>query len=413
MSEIKTEQGVIFREPELSEQSIGEYITGCEEVAVRFHTITENIISAGKKPVVLIPSRGAVPIFLLAHQALKSLDEVHPLVDPSQTNYYPKRVFEFLSDGRIIQHNQSDESQVDVVLYPFTADVSYEKNGEEWLARKLRESCARAFLDLVSLGKEYPEDLGWYYFLMGKMQRELHDDQKLSPGEIVAELKNYQGVQNSQIVLIDTVISGRAAQDITGAFAALGHKVAPILAVDTRGGGHFQTQRRAEIERSMAWDFMGGQSPFVEFPLITEDKGAALLGVAAINFANFNRPAFFRDADLRFRSDFLPQSCIWTLPPGNLRQVYIDSFHTFLGICIKKAMGEEIPNMAEFQTQVGPLISSHGVASEKEVRLLVSKIDKGCVAKETSSHIVSITLTDRQAEDWAKEFANNLFKNTS
>ena len=397
---------VLNQEQELSERAIEFYVKGCEGVAVNLYTTVENIREAGKKPVIVIPSRGAIPIFLLALEALRGLG--HFLADSQEVAYYPRKIFQFLSHDRIASIHNPENSQVDVIIYPFTADVTGEK-GEEWLARKLRESSARATDDLVFKGDQYPEDLSWYYFLMGKLQKELHSDKGLSPAELVDAIKHYPGVTNGQIVLIDTVISGRAAQDIVSAFAGLGHRISPVLAVDTRTGGHFQAHRRAEIDRAMLWDYLGGESPYVQFPLITEDKGVALLGVSAVNFANFNKPGFFRSIDSRFRDDYLPQSCLWTLPPDIFLETYIQSFYQFINLCVKKANGESLGDISEFQNETHKLTSSHGNIEEREIRLL-TRAEAGSTAKETSSHIVSINIPDKQAKEWVREFSNTLFQ---
>lgn len=407
------------KEKKFSEEAIEQYIEGCSEVALALHSITENIRESGKKPVILIPSRGAVPIFLNARESLKRLDNDHFLVDPRRVGYYPRKIFEFLSQNRIdIDKNgesidkNPQTAEADIILYPFTADVSTEQQEVEWLARKLRESCTRAFYDVVFKTGQYKEDLSWYYFLMSKLQKDPNEAQGLNPESIIEELRSYNSAENSQIVLIDTVVSGRASEDIVSGFASIGHKVVPILAVDSRSGGHFQPAKKAAIERAMSWEYLRGQSPFIEFPLITEDKGAALLGVSAVNFSNFNEPGFFRQIDPRFRSDFLPQSCVWMLPPTSERALYSQTFNSFMDLCIKKNNGEPLGDLVEFQHQLKPLISSHGEMGEKSVKQIVH-FENGISAKETASHIISITLPQKVAKDWVREFAVSLFKNST
>lgn len=403
-----------IREPEFSEEWIARYVEGCSEVALTLHTVVENVRSAGKKPIVLIPSRGAVPIFLIANEVLRRMDSTHTLLDPKRVSYYPRKIFEVLSQDRINKISDGQDitanppvSEIDVVLYPFTADVSLEMNGEEWLARKLRDSCSKAVYDLVFKTDQYPEDLGWYYFLMSKLKKDSQCSPKLNPDEIVRALKDYPGAENGQIILIDTVISGRAAQDIVTSFASLGHKVAPVLAVDTTGGGHFQKVREAEINRSIAWEFIGDQTPFIHFPLITEDKGASVLGVSAINFANFNQARFFHDNDKRFKPDFMPQSCIWTLPPGSNCEYSLSTFHQFIELATKKAGHEVLGDIADFRGRLLPLIHTHAAPDDKDLRATI-RTDNGLTAKETASHIISLWLSEKQAQEWVKEFANFL-----
>ncbi|MDO8498166.1 MAG: hypothetical protein Q7S44_00005 [bacterium] len=404
------------RETDFSHESFRKYVEGCTEVALGLHSVVENIRAKGKKPVILIPSRGAVPIFLLAHQALKGLDPNHFLLDPNKVDYYPSGIFELLSRNSIAQSafskslgGDSGGPGADVILYPFTADISLETKGEEWLARRLRESCAKAFCELVFKGNEYPEDLAWYYFLMGKMREDPQDPPSLRPKNIVSDLKNYKKGDGAEIVLIDTVISGRAARDIVSSFAALNCKVTPILAVDTRGGSRFQASKKAEIEATMEWEYIGEQTPFKEFPLITEDKGAALLGVSAINFGNFNQPGFFRSADKRFKNDFLPQSCVWDLPPNALRSFYLDLFYNFLDICREEAVDQHTTDLIAFEEKLKPFLGRVGDVSESEIKKIV-KLKQSSTGKESASHIVSVTLTPEEAREWVKDFAEDLFE---
>lgn len=407
------------KDSELNPETIAQYVEGCSEIGVGLHTVVEHIKQAGKKPIVLIPSRGAVPIFLLAHEAIRSLDPSHFLLDHSKVGYYPKGIFSLLSGGSLAEGmiggqeilNNKQPTETDIILYPFTADVSAEQNGEEWLARRLRESCARAFCELVFKNNEYLEDLEWYYFLMNKTKEINCNGSRMNPKQIVDLLRFYPKPTDCEIVLIDTVISGRASQDIITAFAALDQRITPLLAVDTRGTNRFQAARKAEIERTMSWEYMGDQHPFIEFPLITEDKGAAFLGVSAVNFSNFNKPGFFRSVDNRFKHDFLPQSCIWSLPPSRFGQEHLNLFHKFLDICIRKCRGEEIQDLPDFVRMVKPYLDRQEV-DDADIRKIVQLKGNGAIARETASHIVSVKIPDSEAQEWIHDFASYFFPKT-
>lgn len=365
-------------------------------------TAVRNIIAAGKKPTILIPSRGAVPIFLIAESILESLDPDNVLVDPQKTSYYPSNIFEYLSNGRIGTAHPG-ESEVDVILYPFTADVSTEIGRETKLAETLRTSCVRAFLDITLPERSTSLDLKWYFFLMSKMRQY----PGLVPETIVGSLKSIPRGKDREFVLIDTVISGRAASNITGAFESLGQPVTAILAVDTSGDRRFRKSLKAAITRNVRWTYMGKESSFVEFPLISEDKGAALLGVAALNFSCFNEPGFFNRVDGQFSPDFLPQSCVWILPPPPHGEVYKRAFHAFLERCLNNGNGQ--PDWAKSSHAIKSLIVQRGSLTENEIRAMIT-CKKWTTARETSSHIVSIHLTRQEAEDWVRQFAATLNK---
>lgn len=390
---------------ELSVENLSLYMLGCEEIAARLDSTIDKIIKKGQRPIILIPSRGAVPIFLQAKRILNELDPENSYLSDKNVNYYPNGVFEYLEGKE--PKNQSPSAKVDVVLYPFTADVSSE-GAIEWLAKRLRESCARSVLELIGQNPA-TKDFAWYKFIMRKLNEDTEDAASVRPKNVIESLSELPLPAHPQLILIDTVISGRAANDITSAFETLGHSVVPLLAVDNVNQGKFQQRRKSEIEASVPYDVIDTKGPFVEFPLISEDKGSALLGVCAINFANFNERGTFSKVSRDFSDQFIPQSCVWTLVPLYLRKMYIDTFRKFLEISWKIYQGEEV-NQEEFrelQVVAHELTSTHTNPDQKEISAFVSSAGKPS-AKETASHILSIKLPDDIAQDWIKEFVNKL-----
>jgi hypothetical protein len=399
-----------------SRANIEAYKAGCEQVAVTLDDAINGVLKEGKKPTILIPSRGAVPIYLIAAAMLGAVDNQHILLDKERTRYYPDRIFEYLSDGRI-QENGPVEPEVEVILYPFTADVSSEGK-EEHLARQFRYSATRAYLDLIS-GDRSSLDLNWYFFLMSKMESRAYKDHELTPAGIIESLTSLKPSDNRQTILLDTVISGRASSQILESFNDLSHPALPILVVDElEGSNRVQPKFRRTIEENMAWyQYMAKseEDALIKFPLITEDKGAALLGVSAINFGNFNETGYFHSADSRFSRDFLPQSCVWALPPSDevsssrasLRDVYIGAFHKFLDRCVP-VEGQDLTEEEwdKALRDIRCLTGSHGGSIDFKVIRAMAKVDKETTAHESSSHIVTIQLTPRQSLMWAREFAS-------
>jgi len=404
---------------EITRRSLEAYISGCEELAVRLDTIIEKVGEGGKRPVILIPSRGAVPIFL---EAKRFLDELHGEASPlngKNARYYPKGIFDFLEQKGTDQPDNL--TTVDVILFPFTADVSLENTDDEKLAKELRVSCARSVLHLVKRMNGGRQDFEWYKFLMKKLKAHNGDPSHLNPNQIVESLESFLPNPDSQIILIDTVISGRAAHDITGAFYNLGDPIVPLLAVDTVKGSKFDQRRKAEIQDTFKrdlWKFLPDGNPynlFVEFPLITEDKGAALLGVMALNFIDFNEDKFFNKVNATFLPDFKPQSCIWTLPPPSSRRLFLSNFREFMDAAwnckqesLESIKDDFIRRLAE---QSRTLTSSHPVPTHREISEIL-KLSKDAVLKESGSHIVSVSLPRSVAKTWVQEFASHLSANS-
>lgn len=267
------------------------------------------------------------------------LDKKDPLA-PDNTRFYPPQIFGYLFGECISQEVPPPaKSLVDVILYPFTADVSGQPDDDSArkLAAQLRRSASRALLDLIS-GERGSLDFNWYIFLMGKTN--LH--------YVPQSLEEIPTDQNRQIILVDTAVSGRAAYDITLALNELGHLPNCILAANNLGGRKLQPNLITAISCQ-------SECYLCEFPLVTEDAGAALLGVAAVNFSDFNQPGIFHKIDSRFPPGFLPQSCIWALPPPPLHQIYQEAFHGFLKYCYNP-LG--VSNWPEVKQRITQLIKS-------------------------------------------------------
>jgi len=397
---------------ELSLDNLEAYIGGCEEIAVRLHDTIQKVLEQGKRPVILIPSRGAVPIYLLVRRFLNEVEGEDCCLSDRNIHNFPEGIFSYL-EGKKPKKNEEGPGKVDVVLFPFTADVSIEPKGDERLAQLLRNSCARSVLEIVAGADFKSYDFAWYEFLMNKLSLNERET-LLKPKSITTSLENYPKSEDPQIILIDTVISGRAANDITEAFVSVGHPVIPLLAVDSTKGGKFSRGRKAEIERTIPLEYWHEKGHFVDFPLLTEDKGAALLGVVALNIRNFNEESFFHQVNKRFRTSFTPQSCIWTLPPRD-RERFLLNFRRFLETtwqCRSSATKGQIDigDITTLRAESFELTSTHPAPSIDELRQMI-QVPSDTEAKETKSHIVSIKLPEETAHAWINEFVNERARN--
>lgn len=368
-----------------------EYKKGCEEIGVCIYDRVQEAQREGKIPTILIPSRGAIPIFLVAYMSLcELLQSSLPFNCP--VKFYPSPIFEGFGIYNTSEGNEKGPF-VDVVIYPFTADVSLEpKKGEE-LTRQIRFSAAKGVIDLL-MGERNSLDLLWHFFLLSKFNPK--------DREVAESIKRIPPSQNRQVILVDTAISGRAVSDITFAFRQFGYPCDSIVAVDNRGKLQKDSERII-VSASRKHDF-------VEIPLsLTEDKGACFLGLTAINFSNFNEEGFFsRINRTTFPFDFYPQSCVWSLPPPILRGRYLGCFIKFLN----GLLNPDNIDWSDFGEEVRLLSDSHREFPIERFGELEELFPSAQIIRaiELPSHIISIQLNPKQAEEWGREFLRKLIK---
>ncbi len=271
------------------------------------------------------------------------------------------------------------------------------------LAAQLRQSSVRAFIDLI-LGDRTSIDLNWYFFLMGKMKQITPID----PQRILQSLRLIEQRTDREIILVDTVVSGRAATNITTAFKDLRIPIESILAVNNLGGSKLQARYKNEIQRNLTTanevDGIIRTAEFVEMPLVSEDKGASLLGLAAVNFANFNTLNVFAKRTKRFSERLLPQSCLWILPPLEFNEQYKIAFSNFLRRCRRQELTADWQDILKM---IDHFMNQRGPVPIKEIQSLVS-CKEGVEAFETASHIISVTLTSREEQEWITNFNSRL-----
>ncbi len=87
----------------LSRDNLEAYVEGAEEIAMHIDDKVKRILDRGKRPTILIPSRGSVPLFLLARGTLAHELNPNIWVNSQAVRYYPQCIFTYLSDGAISQ----------------------------------------------------------------------------------------------------------------------------------------------------------------------------------------------------------------------------------------------------------------------------------------------------------------------
>jgi len=407
MSENIPELSSKIEESIFSEKELADYRIGCENIGIQLAESVKRIRQDGKIPTIVIPSRGAVPIFLMALNFLDRYKENE--ISESKLNFYPTKFYDELIGDSYSEKKKTKE--IDVVYYPFTADVSFaqERISAE-IDRKIRKSAVVATLDLL-YGDKKSLDLKWYYFILNKLNKTAFEGFLAKPSEICESLSSIKKNDKREIILIDTVLSGRATSQITEEFNKLGHPITPLFAVDNIKSG-FRGDYRNKIRENCKSTYMENlEDNFIHMPLISEDTGASLLGVNALNVSTFNQEGIFNKyMPSAFQEDFYPQSCIW-IPPSvsKAHNSPGDAFSWFFSVLCQQDIFFDIP---EENKRLLALATKYYLTKDgRKIIDVDKKIFPSSKIKDinkTRSEIIEVDLEDPEARRWIREFATSL-----
>nr|QBM01311.1 hypothetical protein [uncultured archaeon] len=253
----------------------------------------------------LIPSRGAVPVFLGSLFALKYLGKTE--------ESYKKFVERMTAPASIREgilpktiERKAEDNDIEILPYPLTADVNVERYNKgaknDFYSTEIRKFSVQVLKNFFKKPYERLEDPHFKFFSNILTKIEKRD-------RLALEYATYPQVKN--LAMIDTVISGKASSTILEAFGK--EKIYPtsFLFVDQNGekikpeygvklgygkfGGmdHLLYQKRdgkpargrdgkaikteIEIDRRKI-------KPYDVNRIMTEDTGSALQGVSAVTY---------------------------------------------------------------------------------------------------------------------------------
>ncbi|MFH1248648.1 MAG: hypothetical protein V1660_00660 [archaeon] len=244
----------------------------------------------------LIPSRGAVPIFLGMTYALKYLgkeSKTHQdVLDRMAAPLTIKRgLIPNAKEGRKIT-----DKDIKILPYPLTADINmtkYESDASnDYYSRAIRESSTKVIKSFFKEPYERIKDPYFRFFseIINKIEKR---------EQLALEYTTYPKINN--LAMIDTVISGRASTTILNAFGEQGVYPQTFLVVDRKGekvNKEFQYQLgykkcdkdceyfayQKKMGRTIKEDINIDRRK-IEFydvnRIVTEDTGCALQGVSA------------------------------------------------------------------------------------------------------------------------------------
>lgn len=300
-----------------SEENLLSYGKACTDVAYN--------LSIRHFDTLLIPSRGAFPIFLGAIKALNYLSEIfddHGEIDGFKDIYHrlsPTIPVNGWLNKYLPKENRvkEDERRINILLAPFTADLNL-KNG------KINE------LDIIKQVRGYWSNVTRSFFLSKEERREniyfkSYVDTILrfieGRNELAISYENFPKAKSS--VIIDTVISGRASSTILNYMDGLGIDPYSILVVDSNGE-KLKSPFKIDLERRQ----YSGEGSKVRFVytnrIVSEDEGAALEGIIALVYPS----VMIRSLDLKEKK-FLFGAGSWYYPSAG-DEIYSQNFDLFM-----------------------------------------------------------------------------------
>lgn len=380
-----------------SEENILGYANACINLAL-------DMPESKRFDTLIIPSRGALPIFLGMFHALPkfSWNENH------------KRFYEGLCVQEIMQpllpqnsrlNDCLDNNEIKVLLLPFTADLKLHKSELEEIeyTRKTREYWARVALSFMRSPQNRVKD-PYFKVFTDLILRDIENRGKLAEA--------YERFPRARdLGLIDTVISGRASNDILQAFDQLSltediEGASPdcllpqsFLIID-ENGAKLKSKFSVYLNRKKA---TGATNLYYMPRIVSEDEGASLEGVAAIVYPSIMEAS----KKLLFGNrEFFVGAGSWYIAP---QSPYKQNFHRFMDLIYKaidakyakdyqdnpskevEIFRAALPEFVKYASEVDILTKHH----ESLSKVGWPYFYEPRTVYETGSHVVHIGFTDK------------------
>ena len=321
-----------------SDENLRKYAGACFSLATDMAEVWEK----KRFDTLLIPSRGAFPFFLGMIYALNKIGK--EFGEPYNSFYkglsIQKAFSSIIHDDLEVSH-KVEESDIKTLLIPFTADLNFKrptnKRFEDDYVTKTRRYWARVTSSFFSSLEERIKDPYFNSFINITLN-EIEGRRRVS--EMYRDFPKIE-----RFAMIDTVISGRASNDILRSFSDLSESkenpnLVPysFLIVDNNGE-KLQSSYRLYLESIGAQNGM----EFYKVPrIVSEDQGASLLGIASLVYPSVMRSS----EDTEFNGEeFFVGAGSWRLSNDLGRDhSYIGHFNKFMKVIyegIKSELNEE------------------------------------------------------------------------
>lgn len=387
-----------YLESEFSEANISYYAEACRDTAWR---MIEMIMDRGGEPItVLIPSRGAVPFIIGAIKAIKE--------DPG-INKFVKEAFgtanfvelPSLSCFDLVRDTSEAPGKplVRMLLLPFTADASFygeEVRNEKDLVGDMRRFMTRVASEILFIApqKRTSQEFQLYLNFLKEVE---------GRNGLAQFYEEFQPVKRGEPVLyIDTVISGRASDTIVDEFERLGvntgfradSQLVPLLVVDNYGlslGPRF---------RKYVDQFSATKSVLKVPKILSEDRGAAFLGITAVIYENLITTATNSHPEC---GDLAPCFGAWHDVPSKDALLFKGVFKQFIELIGQKISGRDenfTEKRREFLSSIlkRRILETRDRIGHSETKEFFRRGLPFESARETGSHIIQIRLPASTAE---------------
>lgn len=191
------EVGKTALEREFSVENLKVYSEACVGVATRLGTFLERDPRELRNFAVLLPSRGAIPIFIGACLALKDLGLLGRIDLP------PLTCFDFIRKRE--EASSSENPKVPILIFPFTADVNLKSLVEDSEADRVIDGMRQFGAKVVGEFFKPPDKRNGLEYRLFLAFLETVEKRM----GMVDFYKRFPQVDN--LVMIDTVVSGRAS----------------------------------------------------------------------------------------------------------------------------------------------------------------------------------------------------------
>lgn len=394
MSEqLKRPEKISSVEREFSPENIYAYSKMCTDVAWE---LTQAIDDKKGEVTILLPSRGALPIFMGAMLALERSETLSQAEIAQRINLPPLACFNYVRER--IPRPQKGEG-IDVLIFPFTADVNFEGKV------KSEKEAGKIIDDMRRFGARAVAD----FFHPREQRNSLELKLFLSFLEVVEKRKGmitfYRDLKQAKnLVMIDTVISGRASYTILHELEKGGVEIGekgnlrPILVVDEKG-----EKLKSPFRRFVDNNFRQR----IDVPrILTEDRGAALEGVVAV---------VYPDLIIAAKEEGLCPECYpllgsWRDIPSKAKEKYLGVFNSFLKTIDVIVAGKE--DITEERADFCKKLMKSNVLRVGDAMINATglNIPGAQSLKETSAHVIQADFSRQKCGNIIRQISKKLEK---
>lgn len=403
---------------EFTEDNVLSLSLGCADAAKRTKEAYDDGIDS-----IIVPSRGACPIIRGIIYAIKTYaahgkdkDEYIKLYESLNLPYFLRVEYGIGNRGKV-----KNGRDINIIPYPLTADVSAPKallNDYGITLDYLTDSIRKYGADVIGsirLDKEERRKSDKFNFLTFIFE---DVEGRKEEAEFYRELPRIE-----YPLIVDTVISGRSLSTITKNLNQYFEKFGFIGIVDANG-----SKLKPEYLQTLS-SFGNGELISVD-RILSEDRGASLLGVMAFIYPNLALEAQ-REFDIR------PCGAVtWRHIPSDSKNskiskemkerfnIYNEVFKNYIGaiydgidLLVRSNPEKDTEyRMREKIDRVVNLIEEHGLLHHEEFLDPNAFVRDGIEIEdiyESSSHVIHILFSERGLEDCLNIFRKKYKSNSS